>query len=517
MDHVITEPDIVAFLETPDVWGSGVSNVDVIETHISRVFMAGNRVLKLKRRVKFPYLDFSLIEQRKLNCLAEVTINKRTAPDLYKGVIPITMESSGTLALNGDGQVVDWLVEMARFDQDTLFDRLAREGRLTRLTMMKTADIISDFHDMAEVITGWSGADGIRRTLALNANSFSRSCPDVFTRESLTHLNSKFDQRMDDVKSVLNQRSSAGLIRHCHGDLHLRNLCLFNDQPTLFDAIEFNDEFSHIDILYDLAFLLMDLDYEGHGEFANMVMNRYFDTSARSRIDPGNFQVLPLFLSIRSAVRSHVDAAQALTLDDPDLCEKRALAAKRYFEMADNYLDTKSPRLIAVGGLSGSGKSVFAQRLAPVISSAPGARVVRTDVIRKNLAGQSLHSRLTESGYTPEMNKRTYDEFYAEIRKCLNEGQTVIADAVFSRPSERDRIKSISEELSLPFGGLWLETPKEVLKERVASRKNDASDAGIAVVEQQSKYDLGHISWIKLDSSKSCEQTLKIGKGILGV
>jgi uncharacterized protein len=519
MDLQATEADVVAYLECSEHWAKDAENVETIVTHISRIFLAGDRVLKLKRRVKFPYLDFTTSALRKQACDAEVLINRRTAPDLYKGVVPVLRDDAGQYHLGEIGDApddaVDWLVEMARFDQDLLFDRMAKAGDLDRGLMERTAEVISDFHEQAEIATETDGYTEADRVIVSNRKCFYQFCPEYFSHDALNTLHELYDKRMVELGDLLDQRSKAGLLRHCHGDMHLGNICLIQNTPTLFDAIEFNPDFSHIDVLYDLAFTLMDLEHHGHRRLANMVMNRYFDVNGRAQLDAGNFQALALFLSIRAAVRSQVGAAQAASLEDQKQCELRAEEALSYLDMAIAYLHPVQPRLIAVGGLSGSGKSRMARELAAFVGNPPGARVVRTDVTRKRLAGRALNERLGADGYTMEMNTRTYDAFYGEIRKCLMEGQSVIADAVFAREDERRRVAGIAAEIGVPFNGLWLEAPREIMLKRVTERKNNVSDAGVDVVGQQLDYDLGDINWSRIDSSGSREQTLKTGLDII--
>ncbi len=517
MVSTLSEMEIARFLGNPDVWGSGVDQVETVNTHISRIFLGGDRVLKLKRHVRFPYLDFSTAERRRLACEAEIAVNRRTAPGIYKRAIALTRDTDGQLSIDGEGEAVDWLVEMARFDQDTLFDRMAKAGKLNRPLMEQTAEVISRFHETADIMPGGSGRAIVQLILDSNKQCFLDLSPMYFAPEPLRVLSDLYERRMKDLGDLLDQRRDGGLVRHCHGDLHLRNICLLDGTPILFDAIEFNQDFTNIDILYDLAFLLMDLEFVGHRRFANIVLNRYFDVNGRGNDDVGNFQVLSLFLSMRAAVRAHVDAMQARSLDDPLHCQKRAKEAQSYFAMAVAYLTPRPPRLIAVGGLSGSGKSRMARELAPSVGAAPGARVVRTDVTRKRLAGSDLQDRLGADGYSAEMTARTYEAFCTEIRKCLCEGQSVVADAVFAREPERQQIAAIAAELAVPFDGLWLEAPKEVMIKRVTERKNNVSDAGRDVVDLQLGYDLGKIAWRRVDSSGPREQTITRGIKALGL
>lgn len=508
---------VIDFLRRPETFGPGVSEVAEFETHVSFVFAGGDRVFKLKRAVRFPYLDFSSLEARRRACEAEVAINRRTAPELYKGVVAVTREADGALALSGPGETVEWLVEMGRFAQDDLFDRMAADGNIRRRLMERTADAIAEFHGKAVAAAEAGGHAGTSAIIESNVDSFELVADGVLDPGKVTKLNELSRQRVDDLRQILDGRRDSGLVRHCHGDLHLRNICLYQGQPTLFDAIEFNRTFFEIDVLYDLAFLIMDLDFRGNRRLANVTLNRYLDATGMVADDTGVFSVLPLFLSMRAAVRAHVDGAQAGALSDAARRARRQNEARQYLDMALAYLEPSPNRLVAVGGLSGSGKSRMARELAPFLDAAPGARVVRTDAVRKRLAGAALEDRLGESGYTAEMTEETYSAFYTEIETALGEGQTVIADAVFARPEQREFVAEMARKCGVSFDGLWLEAPPEVMAERVTKRKFNVSDATADIVRQQLDYDLGAIEWVRIDSSGKRDATIGAGIRALGV
>jgi hypothetical protein len=511
-----SQDEVIRLLSDPKVFSVGSGPVERIQTHVSEVFLAGERALKLKRAVVFPYLDFSTPEKRRAACEAEVRINRRTAPTLYKGVVAVTRQPDGRLALGGDGPAVDWLVDMRRFDQDTLFDRLAKKGALGRVMMEDLADAIARFHEGAEARTDFGGCDGVAMILDSNAECFAQSGEDVFDAGDTETLTRRSKTVLATVGDVLDRRRDAGRVRLCHGDLHLRNICLVNGRPTLFDGIEFSEAFATIDVLYDLAFLLMDLDHRGLRRLASIVFNRYLDVTGDGSEEAGGLRVTALFLSMRAAIRAHVDAAQAVLLSDSGKARARAEEARDYLARALDYLKPVSPRLIAVGGLSGSGKSRLARELAPHLGAAPGARVVRTDSIRKRLAGAALSARLGEAGYCAEMTARTYQSMRDEAAAALAAGHSAIADAVFAKPDERHAIAEIAARAGVPFTGLWLEAPPEVMARRLGERRRNVSDADVRVLAMQLAYDLGAIDWRRIDSSGSREDTAKASLAVLG-
>jgi aminoglycoside phosphotransferase family enzyme/predicted kinase len=500
---------VVDFLADPATHGLGVGDkVSRQETHVSHVFLAGERVYKLKKQVRFPYLDFSTLDARKAACEAELAINRRTAPGIYLGVLAVTDEGNGCLALGGKGAPLDWVVEMRRFPDGALFTHLADAGALNRRLMEELADNIQAFHAGAEVTHDFGGADGIRAIIDNNDASFRAAEGALFQMADVDELTAGSRLLHDGLAGLLDARRDQGKVRHCHGDLHLGNICLFEGRPTLFDAIEFNAAFSRIDVLYDLAFLLMDLDFRGHRRFASFVFNRYLDRTPPDGGDLDGVVLMPLFLSMRAAVRAHVGASQAAGLRDRDEARRRAAGAREYFFRALEYLRPPAPVLIAVGGLSGSGKSRLARELAPHLGAAPGARVVRTDVQRKRLAGIDLFERLPPESYTPEASRRTYDACFDEARCTLAAGQSVVFDGVSLKPEERAAIERIADEMNVPFLGIWADASLEVRLDRVSSRTANVSDAGTDVARRQEDLDPGELTWAVVDSSGAKKNTV---------
>lgn len=490
---------VIALLADPATFGAAVTRID---THISMLFLAGSKAYKLKRAVRFPFLDFSEIELRRRACLEELRLNRRTAPGLYLEVVPVTRGGDGRLAIGGSGTAVDWLVVMNRFDQDCLLDRLAAAGRLDHGQILALADHVAQFHAAAEAAPDFGGEQGLRLTIETNAQCFARL--PSFEAAEAGRLTEASLAALAGVAPLLERRRAEGRVRRCHGDLHLGNICLLDGRPTLFDAIEFSEDFACIDVLYDLAFLLMDMEARGLPEPANAVMNRYLERTG----DLGGLAALPLFLSLRAAIRAHVTAA--IPGGDGEL----ALA---YFRRASAYLRPVPARLLAVGGLSGSGKSRLARALAPGLGRSPGAVVLRSDVLRKQLMGVAPEVRLPPEAYTPEVTGRTYRMLYEECARVLAGGQSVIADAVFADADQRRTIEEQGRRQGVPFDGLWLEAAPRVMEQRIVSRRGNASDATPEVLRRQLDYDLGDITWTRVDSSGERRQTLADAQKALGL
>ena len=511
MDPTEDQEEVIRFMACPETHGATANRVKRVETHVSHIFLVGARAFKLKRAVRFPYLAFNPPELRRAACMAEVKVNRRTAPRLYKGVVAVRRADDGSLRLGGEGEAVDWLVEMERFDQDALFNRLARRGALDRHVMEDLAEVIAHFHQTAEVSLESGGHLGMVAIIDSNAQCFADFGASVLDVSRIEHLNAATRGALDDLGALLETRREAGCVRHCHGDLHLRNIVLIDGRPTLFDAIEFSQSMAQIDTLYDLAFLLMDLDHLGLKSGANVVLNRYLDITG----DDDGLAALPLFCSVRAAVRAHVGAAGAANLSTAEEAGEQGEEARRYLDRACAYLEPRPPRLIAIGGLSGSGKSRTAREVAPFVGLAPGARVVRSDVIRKRLAGVDTFARLGPDGYTPELTERTYRTLFEDAARALETGHSVIADAVFARANERRAIADVAARAGVPFAGLWLESPPDVMMRRVANRRRNPSDATPDVVRQQQEYDLDGIDWRRIDSTGPKKQTVLRAREVL--
>lgn len=518
-----TQKAVGGLLENPRTHGlSEEETVERIDTHASMVFLAGERAYKVKRAVSYPYMDFGTLDKRRAACAAEIRLNRRTAPDLYLGVAPILRRGDGTLilgALQTDGpedppasagETVEWAVVLRRFPDDALLSRVAARGEPDNAILDRLASEIAAFHEAAEPVSG-GGAAALEAVVEENAGEFAER-PDLFPPEEAAALTAASRALLEDVRSLLDKRAEQGLVRRCHGDLHLRNVVLLDGEPKLFDAIEFNDAIACIDVLYDLAFLLMDLDFRGMGGAANRVMNRYLDR----RDDVAGLAAMRLFLSLRAAIRAKVTASALATQEDEAARAKLREEIAAYFQAARRYLEPVPPRLVAVGGVSGSGKTTVARLLAACVGRAPGALVVRSDVERKRLFGVAETERLPESAYQGRANADVYQRMLDRSRDALEAGQSVVLEATFLRREDRATARKLAESAGVAFQGLWLTAPPETLKARVAARQGDASDATVSVVESQlERAPKGEIGWPAVSAEGTPEKVAERARGLL--
>ncbi len=472
--------------------GSGERARQVHETPIAKVFVFKGRVLKLKKPVDFGFLDFSTVEKRAWATRREWDFNRQTAPDVYRAIHVVVREDGGLHLAPADeaaGAVVDHVLEMRPFDTGqvladhpeqvdvALAERLGRE--------------IAGFQAAAPLTPKDRGAAALDYVLRSNAEQL-RSLADSLGPQAVERLIADSRAAFDRLAPLLDRRRDAGFVRRCHGDLHLGNIVVEDGRPILFDCIEFSDVLSEIDLGYDIAFLLMDLAHRGRGEAANRVLNGWLDQSGRSfgasRMEM--LAALPLFQSVRAAVRAHVSGHGG-----------EAEQAQRYLRTAQDHLAPSAPALAAVGGLSGSGKSTLARALAAGWGTAPGAVVLRSDEERKRLFGVAPTERLPKAAYTAEASARVYGLMFDEAQAALDAGACVVLDAVFLKPQEREAAQALAARAQTPFHGLWLEAADGVLRARLNGRTGDASDADEAVLDSQLRTGAGEIAWRRIDAT----------------
>ncbi len=495
-----------------DFLGSAASHggaaVTRIDTHAAAVFLAGERALKIKRAVRFPFLDYSTLAKRKSACEAEIAINRAFAPEIYRRVVAITRAPDGRLAVGGDGEAVEWAVEMRRFDETQTLDHLADRGQIDAALADALGRAVAKAHAAAQALSDFDFTTELGEIMAQN-DAELRAAPDLFPPAAVDALTEATQRALARLRPLLAARQAAGLVRRCHGDLHLGNIVLIGNAPVLFDAIEFDERIASGDVLYDLAFLLMDLIERKLQGAANIVVNRYLAETRRPE-DLDALAALPLYLSLRAAIRAKISAERRQQGAAPG---EAAQSARDYFALADELLQPAEPQLIAVGGLSGTGKSLLARMLAPSIAPAPGAVWLRSDVERKALFGIGETAPLPQSAYVPEVTARVYAALAAKAGRIIAAGHSAVVDAVFAKPEERALIAQAAG--SAPFHGLFLTADLPTRLTRVRGRKGDVSDADAAVARAQQGYDLGRMDWTPGDASGTPEETLRRARAAL--
>lgn len=459
-----------------------------IETACAHVFLGQDSAWKVKRHVDLGYADFSTAERRRWALDRELDFNRIAAPDIYRAVRRITREADGGLAMEGEGRTIEFVLEMRRFDENAVLgaDPSAIDGEMADAL----GRAIAGFHALAPLRPegGWSA---MQFTVGSNAHLL-RDLKGKVDHERVEVMVALTAAELERRRPLLQARAAAGFARRCHGDLHLGNILMEDGKPILFDCIEFNDVLSDLDVFYDLAFLLMDLDFRGRRDAGVRVLSAYLDEAAREFPNElwEGLAALPLMMSVRAGVRAHVAAHS-----------KDDALAKAYIEAAIAHLSPAPPRLAAVGGLSGTGKSTFARRIAPGLGGAPGAVVIRTDEVRKRLMKVPPFERLPASAYASDLYPRSYDTLIENARTLLKAGHGVVLDATFIDPALRARAEQLAVDCGVPFDGVWLDAPLEVLEARVASRTNDASDATPDTLQDQLARHTSEVAWRRVDAS----------------
>ena len=412
----------------------GAAPVERVDTHCSIVFLAGDFAYKLKRAIRYADLDYTTRERRRKACEAELVLNRRTAPDLYLAVRAIRRDASGELAFDGAGPALDHVVVMRRFAEENLFEHLAERFALTPERMIALGAAVARLHLMAEITPEHGGAEAIRRVIAGNRRELARVQPALDGARPdgapLCAAEHRVRRELARQTPLLERRRASGKVRRCHGDLRLANIVLVAGRPLLFDCIEFSDEIACIDVLYDLAFLLMDLLLRDRSDLAGLVFNAYLDRQPET----DGLAALPLFLSLRAATRSYGLAGSAGRKGNPREAARLLAAARRHLDAAAAFLDPEPARLIALGGgACGEARSDLAASLAGLVPPPPGARIVHI--------GPSEAAAWEEAG------------------SALAAGCSVLAEGAFLSQAERSRAAAVAERLGVAFVGFWLGAP----------------------------------------------------------
>jgi len=494
------QDEVFAFLADPATHGLSAP-VKRIDTHAAAVFLAGPDVYKVKRAVHFPFMDQSTLARRHAACEAEVRVNRAFTPALYLGVVPVTRKD-GALHLGGDGAAVEWAVHMKRFDENRTLDLVADRGEITPDLIAEIAELIVVSHRAASIGDGETATDALAGVVEETLSELLEA-PDIFPAARARALAAAMRAAFDGVRPLLRARGANGRVRRCHGDLHLRNIALVDGGPILFDAIEFDESIATTDVLYDLAFALMDLWQRRLVDEANLLLNRYLWASDDIGEELAGLATLPLFLSLRAAVLAKIDAIRFREVAHASTVKGEAL---RYFDIAGEFLAPAPPLLVAIGGLSGTGKTTLAGHIAPAIGRPPGAVHLRSDIERKRRFAVPETERLPERAYDRDVTDNIFAALRDEAETALGAGHSVIVDAVHRTAEERDLIAAVAARRGARFVGLWLDAPLATLIARVQRRRGDASDASARVViDQAAIAPTETIAWARLDASVSPE------------
>ena len=497
-----TQSDVIAALSSADFHPGG-KPVEIVQTHGAMVFLSGDVALKIKRAIKYDYMDLSTLELREKMLRRELALNQPVAPEIYVDVIPVTREADGCLALGGDGSPVEWVLRMWRFPASDELSVIADEGRLDDALACDLGQSVFDYHAQTPQRTA-DGATLITEILDELDRVFAE-LEDLLDARLIARFHAQSRAALDRTAPLLRKRGFAGHIRRCHGDLHLRNLVMLGGKPVPFDALEFDEVLGTCDVLYDLAFLIMDLRHRGLGRAANLVLGAYL-LAAMGREDDG-LATLPLFIAVRAAIRAMVLAQTARATGSPIGAD-----AALYLKEALAVLAPPDPVFVLIGGLSGSGKTTVAQELAPEIGAVPGAVLLRSDTERKALRRVDPATHLAAPAYTAKARAAIYDRICQRACVILKTGHSVLIDATFLDDAYRKKAAEVAATSGVAMHRLWLDAPLDILIDRVTARHGDASDADADVVRAQ--YDGGTRpkDWTIISAAGSIAETVALAK-----
>jgi uncharacterized protein len=494
-----TLPDLIRQMLQPGFYPHPVQEpVQLLQTHISYILLTGEYAYKVKKSVSFSFLDFTTLENRQHFCQEELRLNRRLSPELYLAVLPI-VEDAGQYHIETSNitanAVVDYTVQMRQFPQDALLSHLFEQDKLTPTMMKELGTVVAQFHGQAEIdadMQGYGSMAAIQKVATSNygisEEFIQRETDRSFTQTQAQHNATQqfttqfFAQNSD----WFVQRQVEGKIRDCHGDLHLNNICFYLDKIHIFDCIEFNPAFRTIDVIYDVAFLVMDLEFQGRADLANLFLNTYLEQTG----DYWGAALLPLYLSMRAYIRGNVNS---LALKDPAISDTDKTGflqrGKAYYRLAWDYTQRSQGRLLLMSGLSGSGKSSIARQLAQRLN----ALHLRSDAVRKHLSSTPLFQRGNTNGtfgsgiYTPEMTAKTYDRLLELGLFLAQQGWTIILDAKYDRHSLRQSALAAATSAQLPIHFVQCTAPISVLRDRLQKRTGDIADATADMLDAQIK------------------------------
>ena len=478
---------LIESLQDPALYDHPVQGFTVLETHISWVILTGDYAYKIKKPVNFGFLDFSTLALRRKYCLEEVRLNARYAADLYLAVVGIYGDYR-TPSLQGNGEPMEYAVKMRQFPQDALLSRLLERSRLLEIHIDAMAKEVAAFHAIAQHAAPdnpWGTPEQVQEWALENFAEIRPLLQDSKSLRQLDALHAWTEKEYQRRRDQLQARKREGGIRECHGDLHLGNMFLQGERIRLFDCIEFNEELRWIDVMCEAAFVVMDLCDRGRPEFAWRFLNRYLQHTG----DYTSLAILPYYFVYRALVRAKVSL---LRLSQGHLDENERTAVlqefRGYLNLAQGMSQRPVPAVIITHGLSGSGKSVTAGKLAETLLAVH----VRSDIERKRLygygmtadSGSSLHSGI----YSTTATVRTYDRLAEIAAAALDGGDTVLVDATFLESGQRRRFLDQARRTGAAAVILDFQIPEQMLRERIMARQRsggDVSEAGLDILASQ--------------------------------
>ena len=480
----MTEIDVTALIQQmlqPSFYPHEVVEpVQLIQTHISYILLTGKYVYKLKKPMNFGFLDFSTLEKRQYFCREELRLNYRGAAELYIEVLPITQVGSN-YQLYGTGKVVEYVLKMYQFPQENLLSSMFDTKTLEEKHLVELGEMLALYHKLAEMndyIRSFGKVTQLRKAIDENYEQTEKYIGSLQTKVKFDETKAYSDRFFAERQELLDQRVQGNFIRECHGDLHLRNIALWQDKILMFDCIEFNESFRFVDVMYDVAFIVMDLEARHRQDLGNLFLNTYLEKTG----DWEGLQVLPLYLSRQAYVRAKVTS---FLLDDSQISaeakEEASKTASNYYTQAWEYTKPHQGKLMIMSGLSGSGKSTTAHYLSRKL----GAIQIRSDAVRKHLAGILLKSKGADEIYTSAMTQKTYRRLLDLGIILTRQGFSVILDAKYDLQALRQKVIQEAEENNIPLQIIQCEAPIEVIKQRLKNRNGDISDATVGLLNSQ--------------------------------
>ncbi len=494
-------PPLIQQMLEPAFYPHPVASVNLVQTHGAYVLLTGSHAYKIKKPVDFGFMDYSTLEKRNFYLHEELRLNQRLAPQLYQEVLPISQ--TGEHYQFGEGTAVEYALQMGEFPQENLLSNLFTQNAVTLAHMENLGKQVALFHQRALVndhIRSFGKPESAQFPINQNYEQTTARIGSVQNTDHFTQTKAFTDHFFATQTDLLEQRLTQDKIREGHGDLHLGNICLIDDQPVIFDCIEFNEPFRFIDVLSDSAFLVMDLIARERSDLAFRFLNTYLEWTG----DWAGLPLLPVFLSYRAYVRAKVTS---FLLDDPavgtEQKEQAAQSARSYYHLAWKFTQPQTPTLYVMQGLSGSGKSTVAKAL----SLRSPAIHLRSDAVRKHLAKLPLLEKLPPEFYTTASNQQTYSELLRLAEIILAAGFSVVLDAKYEQVAQRAGALALAEKLHIPIKILACSCAQTLLKTRLDQRTGDIADADAALISQQKQaqeaFSAVELAWvIRIDTEQ---------------